>query len=213
VIEFLLVSSIALWLVVLALVASQFAVLRHLGQQLLNAPERKQAQGPDLGMALPHAQLTTLDNRIARIGGQRERAAFLYVASTTCEPCRNGRDALARFSQRYASELDTILVCRGRTDEDVRAFAATLPPTVHVVADRSSAFATRLRISHTPYAFIVDRDSIVRGKGSPDGDLAFDWFHQQLRLAAGELAPTITFIADATPLHASDQPLRLEVRQ
>jgi thiol-disulfide isomerase/thioredoxin len=193
--DLFLLTYLALWFVVLVLLASQFAVYRYLGQQLRNIPERKQSQGPELGTPLPAALLRTVDGTAVRVGGTRSAPLLLFFASTTCEPCRKALPYLGRFAERHP-QIDSVLICRGRTDADVVEFSASLS-AVRVVADRGWDFASKLRVSHTPFCMVADASSIVRGKGQPDNDLAFEWFTQQLDIASGHVAPTIELLSPA----------------
>lgn len=178
-------TYIVLWILTVGLSCTVFALYRHLGLQMLNGAEGRARQGPDEGSRLPDATLHTLSGATMRLNQPRERPLFVFFASTTCEPCRRTLEALGQFARRYDGALDTVLVCRGDTTQEVQEFTLPLPECVYVVPDTRWELGARLRVSSTPFGLIADEESIVRAKGMPDRAEHFAWFIEQLEVASG----------------------------
>lgn len=169
-----------LWTLVVILFVAVFVLYRHLGQELLVGQERRMAQGPSVGSPLPSLELRDIHGDAVNLIGTRTRAALLFVATTSCRPCRDALPALGEFAERYAATIETVIACRGRNREDVVEFTTSLPDSVRIVADTQWRVGTALRIATTPFALIADGSLIVRGKGAPDKTEAFEWFREQL---------------------------------
>ncbi len=184
-------SYCALWVLTVALFAAIFFLYRYLGGKLLNGAEGRAKQGPEFGARLPSARLRDLTGASIDLGEPRTQPLFIFFASTTCEPCRKVLGVFGRFAEQYAMLLEVAFVCRGGTAKEVAEFAADLPANVRVVPDTRWDLGSQLRISSTPFALIVDEETIVRGKGMPGEQEDFEWFVEQLEVAAGNRPITV----------------------
>lgn len=169
----------ALWVLVLGLVVAVFLLYRYHGRMLLESREGRANQGPALDKPFPEVRARDVHARVMDIGQPSDRARFVYLAQTTCQPCKEARDALGVFAAQHRATVDTVLVCSGGARE-VAEFAADLPDAVQVVPDVRNEWRSQLRVSISPFAVILDRDGIVRGKGSPVTLEAFEALVEQL---------------------------------
>jgi len=176
---FFWISYATLWIVVIVLFTAVFLLYRYHGQLLLNSLEGRTSQGPQVGKRLLTARLRGLNGMTFQLEYPLVRPLLILFASTTCEPCRQARHAFSAFAEQHKAILDTLLVCRGN-DQGVAEFAQDLPKSIWIVPDRHWSLGTRLRVSTTPFALIVDEGGIVRGKGMPATLEAFEWFIKQL---------------------------------
>jgi hypothetical protein len=185
-------TYVALWLTVATLFISVFVLYRHLGMQLLNTREQRMNQGPSVGERFPIRHLVDVDGKAVDLS-LGHRPVLMFLASTACRPCADAREALATFAVSSAREIETLLICRGATVDDVRNFTDELPREVRVVPDLRWEIGAALKVAGTPFALIVDADRLVRGKGSPTTAEAFEWFREQISLAPPQLlAPSPT---------------------
>jgi hypothetical protein len=187
-------SYVALWLLLLAVLMAVVFLYRYHGRMLLNTREGRANQGPEVGKPLPMVRLRDRYSRAIDLGGRRDRPAFVFFASAACEPCRNARSALGEFVAKYRHLLDSVLVCSGG-DVELAEFTAELPKELLVVHQPTNDLAAKLRVHGTPFAFVVDREGIVRGAGMPDTLRAFESFVERLH---GD--PVVSGQADLVPL-------------
>jgi hypothetical protein len=95
----------------------------------------------------------------------------VIFVSPKCVSCKKLLQALPEFVQRFGTQVETVLVCRG-PERDVIAFTSGVPKEVVVCADASGEFIGAYRVLVTPYALSVDLEGLVRHKGVPGTDVA-----------------------------------------
>jgi len=172
-------TYVALWAPVLILIVAVFALYRYYGSVLVNSREGRMSQGPEVGRQLAHITFRDTRNEVVDLTTQGTRPILVFMAQIACKPCREALPALANFATKYQDAVDVVFVCAGKLDE-VQQFARSLPRTVRIIADPRRAGFVTLRVSSTPFAFILDNERIVRGTGMPVVTKAFEWFVRQL---------------------------------
>ena|SRR6266571_5046238 len=177
---FLLVTYIALWIIVSFLLAAVFFLYRYIGTQLMGGREGQFRQGPELDSKVPLLRLTALGGEQFYLGGPSARPRLVFLATTECKPCQSLKGAFSTFARKYGDSLDVALVCRG-SREAVGEFAHDLPQNIVIIADPRWDLGTKIRVHSTPFVFITDTAGVVRGKGNPRDEIAFEWFLEQLR--------------------------------
>jgi hypothetical protein len=123
---------------------------------------------------------------ILLLGGPKARPMLVLFTAPTCEPCRKLLAPLAEFAVGRSDVIDIVVLCRGN-EADIRAFLGPLPSSVRVVPDRQWKLGQALHIDATPFAFIVDEEGIVRGRGIPGRRENLEWFLEQLPVNAARI--------------------------
>lgn len=174
------VSYFGLWVLTLTLLAAVFFLYRYHGQLFLNSAEGRTNQGPALEHSISPQSVTDLQGDELVLGGNAESRQFVFFAAVKCGPCAQALPALDAFAKAHEGQMQTTIVCRG-TDKEVANFTRVLSSQIRVVADPKWNIGTKLRVSSTPFAFILDEHKIVRAKGMPVDQEGFEWFLDQIR--------------------------------
>src|SRR5260370_14810925 len=164
----MLVSQIILWIVVLALSAVVFALVRQIGvlpERTLPMGAPPMYKGPKVGDKSPVFQLTDLAHRPLAFGAERSdgRSQLLIFVSPTCPVCKKVLPIVKSVAGAESRWLDLIFTSDGEAPEQdgfVRKHQLESFPFVP-----SSELGMAYRISKLPYAVLIDGEGVVRAKG------------------------------------------------
>jgi methylamine dehydrogenase accessory protein MauD len=164
--EPLVIAVFILWLVVIALLVVVFALARQVGilfERVAPMGALMTDAGPKVGEASPRFDLMTLDGSPLAVGGGSTRDTLVFFLSTTCPVCKKLLPVLKSMRRAEAGTLDIILASDGE-HEAHRAFrkAVGLGDFPYVL---SSDLGMTYRINRLPFAVVLDRQGVVRGKG------------------------------------------------
>lgn len=162
----LVIAVIVLWLVVIALLFVVFALARQVGilfERVAPMGALMTDAGPKVGEASPHFDLMTLDGKPLAIGGASARNTLVFFLSTTCPVCKKLLPVLKSMRAAEGKALDIVLASDGDHAAH-QAFhkAAGLGDFPYVL---SPDLGMTYRINRLPFAVLLDRQGVVRGKG------------------------------------------------
>lgn len=162
----LVIAVIVLWVVVIALLFVVFALARQVGilfERVAPMGALMTDAGPKVGEASPRFDLMTLDGKPLAIGGASARSTLVFFLSTTCPVCKKLLPVLKSMRAAEAKSLDIVLASDGDHAAH-QAFhrAAGLGDFPYVL---SPDLGMTYRINRLPFAVLLDRQGIVRGKG------------------------------------------------
>ncbi len=165
-IEALIVSNIVLWVAVLALLGTVFALARQIGvlyERIAPMGALMLDSGPKPGDAAPAFDLVSLDGRPFATGGARPKSLLLFFLSPTCPVCKKLLPILQRVAADEGHWLELAFASDGDPDEHAafRARAGLQAYPYLLSADLGMAY----RIGKLPYAVLVDESGKVRAKG------------------------------------------------
>lgn len=158
------ISYVVLWVVVAVLCATTVALARQVGLLHLRLGPRGALElddeGPALGRALDPVRATELSGDAITIAARGEAQLLLFV-SPGCPVCDQVLPAAAALGR--GGELAPYVL----VDADA-AEAATMLEVRRVPAPVVAAaqLARDLEVPGTPYALVLDREGIVRAKGT-----------------------------------------------
>jgi methylamine dehydrogenase accessory protein MauD len=163
----LVASYVALWLLVLVLLAGFLVMARQIGVLHTRLPSRTARMvnaGPDIGDRFELFEATDLFGRHVKIPPAGTRNTLLVFVSATCGACAAVVTGLKSLRRTERETLNIILVALAGGDADShRSFAKRhrLPFPFIVGSDLSQKY----RIGLTPYAVLLGPDGIVYSKG------------------------------------------------
>ncbi len=162
----LVIAVIVLWVVVIALLFVVFALARQVGilfERVAPMGALMTDAGPKIGEASPHFDLMTLDGKPLAIGGSSARNTLVFFLSTTCPVCKKLLPVLKSMRAAEGKSLDIVLASDGDHAAHL-AFhkAAGLGDFPYVL---SPDLGMTYRINRLPFAVLLDRQGVVRGKG------------------------------------------------
>ncbi len=165
-IEALVVSNIVLWVAVLALLGTVFALARQIGvlyERIAPMGALMLDSGPKVGEAAPALDLVTLDGRPFQSGGARPKSLLLFFLSPTCPVCKKLLPILKRVAVDEGQWLEIAFASDGDADEHAafRARAGLQAYPYLLSTDLGMAY----RIGKLPYAVLVDEAGKVKAKG------------------------------------------------
>ncbi len=164
--EALVVSNLVLWVVVVALAAILFGMVRQVGilhERVAPMGALTTDHGPEVGEMAPDLRISTIDARALRLGGPNEsgRSRLLLFVAPTCPVCKKLLPIARSFAQ--GERLDVVLVGDGDLAEQ-RAMIAQhgLQGMAYV---NSPQVGMAFRVGKLPYAVLIDEDGVIRAKG------------------------------------------------
>ncbi len=165
-IEALVVSNVILWLAVLALLGTVFALARQIGvlyERISPMGALMLDAGPKVGDVAPAFDLATLDGAPFATGGARSKSLLLFFLSPTCPVCKKLLPILRRIAADERGWLDIAFASDGERDEH-EAFRARAGLNYYPYV-LSTELGMAYRIAKLPYAVLVDESGQVRAKG------------------------------------------------
>lgn len=158
------VSYVMLWIVVLVLIVLVVALARQIGTLHLRLGPRGALEiddeGPALGEAPEHAQLTDLEGAAVDIGGPGQAQLLLWV-SPGCHVCEQVLPSVpviaarGRLAPYVLTDVDEHETKRSYGARDLRA------PIVP-----ARFLAQTYEVPGTPYVIVLDALGVVRAKGT-----------------------------------------------
>jgi methylamine dehydrogenase accessory protein MauD len=161
-----LVSSAALWVVVLTLAVLVLLLYRHFGLMALGTLEGVERDGLAIGDHAPPLNGITAAGEDVRLSPGESRPSFLFFAAPGCAPCEKVLPVLNQFVglDGATPEIDVVTVVRGSMGNVQEVEETHRPPYLAFAEDESRAFE-QYRVRVTPFAFVVGDDGLVRAKG------------------------------------------------
>lgn len=166
--EAVIVSQLLLWLVVLGLAATVFALARQIGvlhERVAPVGALITQNTAEIGQTAKDFELADLAGRTVRIGGRRSdgRSQFLLFVSPSCPVCKKLLGVARSFARAERRSLDLVLVGDGDRDEHRELVARHELDGIPLVI--SPAVGMSYGIGKLPYAMLIDAEGVVRSKG------------------------------------------------
>jgi methylamine dehydrogenase accessory protein MauD len=161
------VLDILLWLVVIALAASVFALARQIGllhERLPGVGALVTSEGPALGELAPRMTLMTSGGEAIELGIPRAtpKPMLLLFVSTACPVCKKILPWLDSFAR--SEQVDLALFGESAAIDIEQKFRQLVGPATAYVGDSATA-AMSFRVGKLPYAVMLDAAGRVAAKG------------------------------------------------
>ena len=159
----LLWSNIALWAVVILQTLLILSLFRYLGLLLNRLP----AQGPPLGKSAPRREVMDIAGEKHVLGERSQRNQILIFSSPHCPWCEKLAPDIAPFASSLGPEYHLLVVLGdGTPASEAQSYAERLggdaPLTLAIAAELFESY----EIPGTPYGLLIDKEGIVRTKGT-----------------------------------------------
>jgi methylamine dehydrogenase accessory protein MauD len=165
--EALIVSNAVLWVVVLALLLTVFALTRQIGilyERVAPMGALMLDQGPKVGDRAPVFTLDSIGGGTLAVGQSANgRSQLLFFLSPTCPVCKKLLPILKSISQTESRWLELVFASDGDLPEHASFYRkASLEAFPYVLSpDLGMAF----KVGRLPYAVLIGEDGRVRAKG------------------------------------------------
>ena len=162
-IDALVVSQIALWIVVLALAATVVALARQIGvlhERIAPMGALTMDRGPKVGEQAPRFDLSDLAGRPVTLGGPAEADTLILFVSPTCPVCKKLIPIAKSISASEPDAPRLVFASDGERAEQERfAREQRIEPYPLVL---SGELGMRYRVSKLPYAVLIDEEGVER---------------------------------------------------
>jgi methylamine dehydrogenase accessory protein MauD len=166
--EALIVSNIALWIVVVALAVVVVVLVRQIGvlhERIAPAGALVTGSDPKVGDRAPEFAVEDWAGALQKVGGVSAdgKSALLFFLSPTCPVCKTLLPVLDSLRRAERSWLRIVLAGDGPREEHeafVRAHGLEAYPYL-----RSTELVLAYRVGKLPYAVLVDAGGVIRAKG------------------------------------------------
>lgn len=166
--EALLVSNLLLWVLVVGLALTVFALARQVGvlhERVAPAGALMGQEGPQVGSLAPRFDLVDWSGQPLTLGGAATdaKSTLLVFVSPTCPVCKTMLSIVDSIVQREKSWLRLVLAsdgARAEHEEMVQTHALSSRPYV-----LSTELGMTYHVSKLPYAVLIDASGTIRAKG------------------------------------------------
>ena len=164
----LIISNAILWILVLALAALVFALVRQIGvlhERVAPAGALMSAKGLKTGEEIPVFDLQTIAGGPIRIGGENSdgKSTLLFFLSPTCPVCRTLLPVLKAMRKSESDWLEIILASDGDVEEH-REWLRTrkLESWPYVL---SPQLGMTMQVAKLPFAALIDEKGTLCARG------------------------------------------------
>lgn len=161
-----MISTVLLWVVVLALILMLLALSRQIGvlyERVAPMGALTMDKGPEVGEAAPRQTVADIIGRPVEIGAAQARSQLLFFLSPTCPICKKLLPILKSVATNEKRWLDVVLASDGDMPEHLAFIKrAKLESFTYLL---STTLGMSLHISKLPYAVLIDEHGIIRAKG------------------------------------------------
>jgi len=164
----LLISNALLWLVVIALAVTVYALVRQIGvlhERVFPAGALATLTGPRVGETVAPLAVTTLSGKGIALGSPSDASTFILFVSPQCPICKTLIPLLESIRKWESGEgaIDIFLASDGERPEHM-AFVSD-----HGIdADRyilSRELGLRFLVDKLPFAVLIDEGGVLRARG------------------------------------------------
>ena len=166
--EALLISNVLLWVLVVVLAATVFALVRQVGvlhERVAPAGALMGRSGPRAGELAPRLDVVDWAGRTLTLGGSATdaKSTLLVWVSPTCPVCKTMLGIVDSVARREHSWLNLVLASDGaRVEHEEFVRANGLAERVYVL---SAELGLTYQVSKLPYAALIDASGVLRAKG------------------------------------------------
>src|SRR5580658_4095500 len=166
--EALVISQIALWVLLLVMAGLQLALLRQIGvihERIAPMGALTLDHGPREGEASPIFDLLDLGKRRITIGGENAggKSSLVFFLSPSCPVCKKMLPILKSAARTESRWLEIVLASDGEPSDAERFVSAQgLGEFPYIL---SQELGMRYRVGKLPYAVLIDETGVVRAKG------------------------------------------------
>jgi len=186
----LVVSNVVLWVMVVTLAITVFALMRQIGvmhERIAPVGALMLTKGLKVGDPAPVLSAADLAGREHVIGGARNdrRSTLLVFVSPTCPVCKSLVPVLqsSRLSERDWLEI----VLAGDGDgEDQRRYVAAQGLAAFPFLNSPSLGMT-YQVSRLPFAALIDADGVLRARGIVNSREHLESLFEAKRLGVGSI--------------------------
>jgi methylamine dehydrogenase accessory protein MauD len=166
--EALLISQAALWVLMLVMAGLQLALLRQVGvihERIAPMGALTLDKGPKEGESAPLFDLVDLRKRTVKIGGPDPdgRSRLVFFLSPSCPVCKKMLPILKSIARAESGWLDLVFASDGEPAEHERFVGAQRLEDFPYVL--SPELGITYRVGKLPYAVLIDEAGVVRAKG------------------------------------------------
>jgi len=166
-VEGLILSTVALWIVVAVEAMAILVLVRQLGLLYRRIPPvgaRMDANGPGIGDLVPPMIVTDLAETRIEVGGTRGTRQLVVFVAPNCTDCADLAPALRSVWRSDRKETGLIVISIDGDPDANRAFVANngLGRIPFALSPRAGIV---YGVSSTPYALLVDADGRLMQKG------------------------------------------------
>jgi len=164
--EALVISQIALWVLLLVMAGLQLALLRQVGvihERIAPMGALTLDKGPKEGENAPLFDLLDIRKRRVKVGGASGKSSLIFFLSPSCPVCKKMLPILKSSSRTEANWLDIVLASDGEAAEHERFVNAQgLGDFPYLL---SQELGMTYRVGKLPYAVLIDEAGVIRAKG------------------------------------------------
>lgn len=181
-----LISYVLLWVLVLALTAAVFALMKIAPKQAYETESKTKdvLPGPEIGKRIPEFQaFDAMANEAWSLQRLAGRPSFLFFFHPHCSGCHEMIPVVNQFVQIDSGANAVVLSRAGRAEniDYIEDRKLQLP----VLVDKGGEIALSMKVNHTPYVVLLDGNGVVVNKFGLLGTTAEDLanlvkpYHQQ----------------------------------
>lgn len=166
--EFLVVSNIALWIGLIVMGVVNFALIRQIGvlyERVAPAGALAMNQLLEAGQAAPELALQTLGNTMVNVGGANvdKKSQLLFFVAPDCPVCKTLMPAIKSAAVAEADWVNVVFASDGENyDHPAYVKQQGLDAYPYIV---SELLGKTYGVAKLPYAVLIDESGVVASMG------------------------------------------------
>jgi methylamine dehydrogenase accessory protein MauD len=166
-VEALIVSNLALWILVVVLAGVVLALVRQIGvlhERVSPAGALVTGAGPRVGESAPAIEVEDWSGARLTLGGDdpEKRGTLLFFVSPTCPVCKTLLQVLDSVVRAEAPGLRVVLASDGSRQDHVGFVERHALEARYVL---STELGLTYQVGKLPYAVLLDASGVIRARG------------------------------------------------
>ncbi|SEK33178.1 methylamine dehydrogenase accessory protein MauD [Paenibacillus sp. cl141a] len=167
--DILFYSNVLLWIVVLFMLFSLFLIYRQFGSVYLSTRDAITRDGVSIGSKLPEFSAKSyFSNERIPIDSFYHKPTLIAFISPGCKPCQELIPEWNKAYMKYNEKINFVIVGLG----DKTSFSKLLADKSligELLLDEEREILASCQVRVTPFAFVIDENGTVKGKGLCNG--------------------------------------------
>ena len=120
------------------------------------------AKHTDVGDKAYNFDLPNLDGSNTKLSDFRGQMVVLNYYATWCAPCKDEAPEIQAFAKDYGSKYKLVMINRGETKDDVKAFLKKYQSPATYVFDYNAKVSKVYNVTGQPETFVINKQGIIK---------------------------------------------------
>ena len=116
----------------------------------------------DVGDKAFNFELPNLDGSTTKLSDYKGKMVVINYYATWCEPCKEEAPEIQAFAKDYGSKYNLVMINRGETKDDVKAFLKKYQSPATYLFDYNANVSKVYNVTGQPETFVINKQGVIK---------------------------------------------------